>query len=499
MATLSNTSMAQRAIKDIYGVSQLVRTVKDKIEQGFSLLWVEGEISNLAIPSSGHMYFTLKDDAAQIRCVMFKTKKRLLRFTPQQGQQVLMRVRMTIYEARGDFQVIVEHMEEAGSGALQRAYDALHYRLRQEGIFDERHKQALPRYPEQVGIISSPTGAAVQDIITVLQRRFPSISIILYPAQVQGVGAATQIQLALEQAQMRQECDVLIIGRGGGSLEDLWAFNDEQLARAVLACPIPTISAVGHEVDDTIIDFVADVRAATPSAAAELAVPVAAALAQQITQQQQRLWHLLSQRLSQQQQQLQQLKKRMTQPQHRIRYSQQQVKTQQARLQYSMHLRLLHAQQSLEKLSSSLRHPAEQLREKRYQLAHWQHRLATRMRRQQAQWQQRYHALHYVLLRQAPLAQIKDIQYDVAVLREQLEQAMHHYLARKKVALQQQVGVLSAVNPLNVLQRGYSLTTRVEDNTLVTKGSQVTAGEQVNISLQQGMLHCKVERINHEG
>ncbi|HHA18093.1 MAG TPA: exodeoxyribonuclease VII large subunit, partial [Methylophaga sp.] len=273
MATDNNTTLATRTVKDIYAVSRLVREARVALEGSFPLLWVEGEISNLAMPASGHIYFTLKDEAAQVRSAMFRNRNRQLRFKPENGMQVLLRVRVTLYEGRGEFQLVVEHMEEAGSGALQRAYEALKHRLGEEGLFDQEHKKPLPVLPEYIGVVSSPDGAAVHDILTVLKRRFPATNVILYPVAVQGADSITQIAKAIAEADQRGECDLLIVGRGGGSLEDLWSFNDERVARAIFDCRIPVISAVGHEVDFTIADFVADVRAPTPSAAAEIAVP----------------------------------------------------------------------------------------------------------------------------------------------------------------------------------------------------------------------------------
>ena len=254
-------------------VSQLNRQVKTLLEQGIARLWVEGEISNIAKPASGHIYFSLKDDSAQIRAAFFRQRQRGPTIGLKNGDQVLAFGRVSIYEPRGDYQLIVEQVEPAGEGALKRQFEVLKKMLAAEGLFDEDRKQDLPALPERIGIITSPTGAAIRDILSILARRFPSIPVVIYPAAVQGEAAPPELIAALETAIRRDECDVLIIGRGGGSLEDLWAFNDEKLARAIVDCPIPIISAVGHEVDFTIADFVADVRAATPSGAAEIAVP----------------------------------------------------------------------------------------------------------------------------------------------------------------------------------------------------------------------------------
>ena len=254
-------------------VSQLNRQAKTLLEQGLARLWVEGEISNLARPASGHVYFTLKDKSAQVRAAFFRQRQRGPTIRFKDGDQVLVYGRVSLYEARGDYQLIVEQIEPAGEGALKRQFEVLKKKLAAEGLFDEDRKQDLPALPTRIGVITSPTGAAIRDIVSIIGRRFPSIPIVIYPAAVQGDAAVPELINALATAIRRDECDVLIIGRGGGSLEDLWAFNDEQLARAIADSPIPIVSAVGHEVDFTIADFVADLRAPTPSGAAELVVP----------------------------------------------------------------------------------------------------------------------------------------------------------------------------------------------------------------------------------
>ena len=254
-------------------VSQLNRKAKSLLERGIAKLWVEGEISNLSRPASGHIYFSLKDDKAQVSAAWFRQRQRGPAIGFKNGDKVLAFGRVSIYEARGSYQLIVEQMEPAGEGVLKQRFDALKRKLLAEGLFDEDRKQEIPALPSRIGVITSPSGAAIRDIISVLGRRFPSIPVVVYPAAVQGDAAPGELINALETAIERDECDVLIIGRGGGSLEDLWAFNDEALARAIADCPIPVVSAVGHEVDFTIADFVADVRAPTPSGAAEIVVP----------------------------------------------------------------------------------------------------------------------------------------------------------------------------------------------------------------------------------
>ena len=259
--------------RNVYSVSRLNREAKALLEDRFPLLWVEGELSNLSRPASGHLYFSLKDAHAQVRCALFRGNQRALSAPPKDGMQVLVRARVSLYEGRGDYQLIVESLEEAGEGALRRAFDLLKTRLAQEGLFDSAHKKPLPRLPRRIGIITSPSGAVLHDILTTLKRRFPAIPVLLHPVPVQGDGAAEKIAAMLKLAGQRRDCDVLILARGGGSLEDLWTFNEEIVARAIHACPIPVVCGVGHETDFTIADFVADARAATPTAAAEMLSP----------------------------------------------------------------------------------------------------------------------------------------------------------------------------------------------------------------------------------
>jgi len=262
-----------RPARDVYTVSRLNREARILLESGLPLLWIEAEMSNLARPSSGHWYFTLKDAAAQVRCAMFRGANTRVRVTPRDGMQVLVRARVGLYEPRGEYQLVVEHLEEAGEGALRRRFEELKARLAAEGLFDASLKRPLPALPRRIGVITSPTGAAIRDIVHVLGRRFAAVPVLIYPVPVQGAGAALEIATALKRANERAECDVLILARGGGSLEDLWSFNEEIVARAIRASRIPVVAGIGHEVDVTIADFAADLRAPTPSGAAELVVP----------------------------------------------------------------------------------------------------------------------------------------------------------------------------------------------------------------------------------
>lgn len=448
MALDSNSTLASRPVKEVYAVSRLVREARAVLEGSFPLLWVEGEISNLATPASGHMYFTLKDEAAQVRCAMFRNKNRNVRFTPKNGMQVLLRVRVTLYEGRGEFQLVVEHMEEAGSGALQRAYDALKHRLGEAGLFDQAHKKELPTLPQSIGIVSSPDGAAVHDILTVLNRRFPAANIILYPVAVQGGDSAKQIADAIVLAGERQECDVLIISRGGGSLEDLWSFNDENVARAIFASEIPIISAVGHEVDFTIADFVADVRAPTPSAAAEIAVPDGTELLLRVRNHFRRLNSLITHRLQADSRHLKHLKQRLPQPQDKIRQQIQNVN----RLEQQLNRSWLHG-----------------INTKRQQLDYWSVRL------------------------KHPQAEIEVQKQKVIGFSERLESSIKQKLQKYQSRLTQQIRTLSAVSPLNTLERGYSITTDEKTGKVVQNISEVELNQQINVRLQTGQLLCEVK------
>lgn len=452
MALDSNTTLATRPVKEVYAVSRLVREVRGILEGSFPLLWVEGEISNLAMPGSGHIYFTLKDEASQVRCAMFRNRNRQLRFIPENGMQVLLRVRVTLYEGRGEFQLVVEHMEEAGSGALQRAYEALKHRLGQEGLFDQAHKKPLPVLPKNIGIVSSPDGAAVHDILTVLKRRFSSTNVILYPVAVQGKDSAGQLTQAITLADQRQECDVLIVGRGGGSLEDLWSFNDEQVARAIFACNIPIISAVGHEIDFTIADFVADVRAATPSAAAEIAVPDSAEWLVKLQNHHRQLRSLVMNLID-------------------------------------------NRRQQLDYLSVRLKHPQARIEAQQYKLANLNSRLQQQIKQKLDLAQQQFTSINQRLQLKMPLAAVKNQQLNVKQLQKQLHSVIQQIMQRYQSSLSQQIRTLAAVSPLSTLERGYSITTIPESGDILRNIDNVELGQQINVRLQQGQLVCDVKEV----
>ncbi|MEP6483959.1 MAG: exodeoxyribonuclease VII large subunit [Rudaea sp.] len=392
------------AERHVFSPSLLVRQARDLLEGHFPLLWIEGEISNFSRPSSGHFYFSLKDAGAQIRCAMFKPKSTFLRFKPADGTRVLARARVGLYEARGEFQLIVEHMEESGEGALLRLLQDLKTRLAAEGLFDTALKRALPRAPRLIGVITSPTGAAIRDVLSVIARRYPLVDVEILPVPVQGREAAPAIIAMLAAASAAGRHDVLLLTRGGGSLEDLWSFNDEALARAIRASAIPVVSAVGHEIDFTIADFVADLRAATPSAAAELLVPDILAI------------------------------------HNGLRH-------QRHRLEQSMRRALVTAIQRADNAYARLltRHPQIRLRDGR----------------------QRLTQLHARLWRQRPLATLSRRRDQLSRLRQNLRQSAAVTFRRRGAKLDELRRALNAVSPLATLQRGYAILFDVDSGRIV--------------------------------
>jgi exodeoxyribonuclease VII large subunit len=314
-------------LETIFTVSRLNQSVRLLLEEQFATILVEGEISNFAAPHSGHWYFSLKDSTAQVRCALFKGSQRQLNFTPKDGMHVLIKARVSLYENRGEFQLIVENMEEQGEGRLYRAFQLLKNKLEKEGLFDAAHKKSIPFFPKQIGVVTSPTGAAIRDILTVLKRRYALVPIIIYPALVQGQAAAATLVEAIHQANQRAECDVIILARGGGSLEDLWPFNEETVARAIYQSQIPIVTGVGHEVDFTIADFVADLRAPTPSAAAELSTPDQAELKQVLQKQKDRFSGCIKRLFTTRSQQIMWVKKHLLQqhPKRRLQTTMQRL------------------------------------------------------------------------------------------------------------------------------------------------------------------------------
>jgi len=439
----------------IFTVSALNREARQLLESHLSLLWVAGEISNLARPGSGHLYFSLKDQQAQIRCALFQRHALRLGFEPANGMQVTARGRVSLYEERGEYQLIVEHLAPAGEGALRLAFEQLKQRLFQEGLFDLGHKQALPRLPQRIGVITSPTGAALRDILSVLQRRFPAIPVRLYPVPVQGREAAPAIIAALQQANRRRDCDVLLLARGGGSLEDLQAFNEEGVARALFASVIPVVTGIGHEIDVSIADFVADQRAATPSAAAELLSPDVAAWSAQLQTREQQLQHQMQRRIDQ-------------------------------------------LQQRLHHLNARLRSPRQRLHAHQQQLAH----LKTRLRQASQQMlqadRQRLNTLRVRLLQQQPGYLLQQRRNHADALTTQLQQAMRRRLQQPQTRLALLVQTLNAVSPLATLQRGYSILSDANGQ-LLSQIADTAPGALVQARLVDGELSCQVLSVRPFG
>lgn len=437
----------------IFTVSRLNQTVRLLLEQEMGQVWISGEISNFTQPSSGHWYFTLKDDTAQVRCAMFRNSNRRVTFRPQHGQQVLVRANITLYEPRGDYQIIVESMQPAGEGLLQQKYEQLKAKLQAEGLFDQQYKQPLPSPAHCVGVITSKTGAALHDILHVLKRRDPSLPVIIYPTAVQGDDAPGQIVRAIELANVRGECDVLIVGRGGGSLEDLWSFNDERVARAIFASRIPVVSAVGHETDVTIADFIADLRAPTPSAAAEIVSRNQLELLRQIQHGQQRLEMAMDYYIANR-------TRRFTQLHHRLQ-------------QQHPQLRLARQQTVLERLRQRMNFALEN---KIKQANQRQQRVSQRLSQQNPQpriyrAQTRIQQLEYRLA--------ENIRARLSAQRERFGNAVTH---------------LEAVSPLSTLARGYSVTTAT-DGKVLKQTKQVKTGDVLTTRLSDGWVESEVKSV----
>ncbi|MFM4861790.1 MULTISPECIES: exodeoxyribonuclease VII large subunit [Aeromonas] len=447
---------SQSRQQQIFTVTRLNSAVRMILEQDLGLVWLTGELSNLAMPSSGHWYFSLKDISAQVRCAMFKGNNRRVPFRPQDGMQVLVQARVSLYEPRGDYQLIIESMQPAGDGMLALRFEELKRRLGAEGLFDEGRKRPLPREPRAVGLVTSATGAALHDMLTVLGRRAPDLPVFIYPTQVQGSAAIGQIVAAITLANRRAEVDVLIVGRGGGSLEDLWCFNEEAVARAIAHSAIPVVSAVGHEVDVTISDFAADLRAPTPSAAAELVAPDRSARAQRLVHLKQRLVQAISRRQTAARHGFALLQKRLDHqdPKRRLEQQSQRLDELSGRLQQLLNLRLHQGERRLANLELRLqaRSPEKLLAagKRRHQLA--QERLHTLMNKRQ----------------------------DLAA----------HRLAMLSARL-------DGISPLATLGRGYSIT-RTPSGEVISRAAQVSPGQQLVTTLAEGALRVRVEDVNNQ-
>lgn len=437
----------------ILSVSQLNRCAKTLLEQELGAVWLTGEISNFSQPVSGHWYFTLKDNDAQVRAAMFKMRNLRVAFKPQNGMQVLVRASVSLYEPRGDYQIIVESMQPAGEGLLQQEFERLKMKLAAEGLFAQQWKQPLPQICQRIGVITSSSGAVLHDILQILRRRNPSLEVIIYPTLVQGKEAAADIVRSIEIANLRQECDVLIVGRGGGSLEDLWCFNEEIVARAIFASTIPIISAVGHETDVTIADFVADLRASTPSAAAEL-----------LSRDQKELWQ-------------------------KIDYLQQRLENAFSRL-FAL------CQQRLERVTLRLQnqHPQARLALQKQHYLYLQTRLYKSIQLYLQQQKQRHQRLQQRLW-QVPLP--ANIQLQRQALQQwqfRLNAALKGLLQQRRYQFAQLSGRLDSVSPLKVLQRGYTVT-MTEEQQVVSSVQQVNVGQSLITRTADGQIVSVVEQI----
>ncbi|GAB6094123.1 exodeoxyribonuclease VII large subunit [Desulfatiferula olefinivorans] len=446
----------QKPRATIYSVSSLTSEIKTLLEDRYPFVWIQGEISNLSRPASGHLYFTLKDARAQIAAVVFKNLAHHLPFKLESGLQINGLARLSVYEPRGTYQLIFEHLEPKGAGALQLAFEQLKKRLAREGLFDDKYKQPLPYLPRRISVITSPTGAVIHDIIHVLNRRFPNLVLEVVPVKVQGDSAVDEMVSALDLVNSRNNSDLIIIARGGGSLEDLAPFNSEDLARAVFASAVPVISAVGHETDFTICDFVADMRAPTPSAAAERAVPVKQDLDRQIIRLRQQLTNAVHLALSRKRQSLEGMIKKMVDPRRRI--------TDLLLLTEDMTQRMIRAvSQALTSNRSAL------------------------------DW--RKEKLHLV----SPAKQLHHHARTLSGYRERLAASVKRLITHKSMALQSCHGRIQALSPYAILGRGYSITRTLPDAVIVREADQVSPGREVEVILLKGRLTCRVEGTASDG
>lgn len=430
-------------------VSQLTALVRGALDQEIGHVLVAGEISNLRPHGSGHVYFTLKDDRSQLRCVMFRSVAQLLVFRPANGQEVVIRGRVDVYQERGELQLYVDRMEPQGRGALQLAFEQLKARLAAEGLFDDARKRPLPFFPARVGIVTALNGAALHDILVMLRARCPVVRVLVRPVRVQGPGSADEICRAIAELNAHRACEVLIVGRGGGSLEDLWSFNEESVARAIVESRIPVISAVGHEVDFTIADFVADRRAPTPTAAAEMVVPRLADLRAAVSRGQAALAAALARRATRERRHVEHLSRRLRDPRARIR---------------------------------DLRAATDAVTQ----------RLDAAIRRRLAAARSRADAGAHRLAMQQPGARVAALARAVAVLQHRLHLDVRRVLARSQDRVAHATASLDGLSPLAVLGRGYSLVRRVPDGAIVRSSAALAAGDEVEISFAEGSARARV-------
>jgi len=451
------TFMSQQHILQ---VSELTKKVKFMLESELNTVWLSGEISNFIAASSGHWYLSLKDNKSQVKCAMFKGNNRRVRLSggnmPRNGQQVLVRAKVSLYEPRGDFQVIIELMEDAGEGLLRQQYEQLKAKLNAQGLFAQHIKQVIPTEVKTVGIITSPTGAAVKDILSVLKRRNPLIKAIIYPALVQGDLAKNDLVSAIKLANQRKECDVLIIGRGGGSLEDLWPFNEEEVVRVIHQSNIPTISAVGHEIDTTLCDYVADLRAATPTAAAELVSADIQEIALKLTRLKTQLQTSFKRIEEDKSLQLQTLLHRLkqTHPEQQLQANQQKADDLAIRLNYAITTVLSLAKTKPQQLRNSLKHLS-------------------------------------------PLNRIEQNQISVQQYQLRISSAIESLLQHKKEQFVHNIEQIHLLSPLATIARGYSVA-RSEEGKIIKEVAQVSIGENIELQMSDGFISTKVQNISNK-
>ena len=456
----------------VFTVTELTKVIRGVLEVQFDSVWVEGEISNLRVPSSGHAYFVLKDEKAQVRCVLFKNYRVGAKYKPEDGDHVVLFGRLSVYEPRGEYQVIVEALEPRGLGALQKAFEQLKEKLAKEGLFDPARKRPLPEFPWKVGVVTSATGAAVRDILNILRRRNPKVSVLLHPVKVQGEGAAEEIAAAIETLNRIEDIDLLIVGRGGGSIEDLWAFNEEIVARAIAGSRLPVISAVGHEIDFTIADFVADLRAPTPSAAAELAVPLLSHTVDDLRQFTDRMMESLGGRVREYRELLRRLIDR------RFFREPLQVLAPLAQRMDDLNLRLF-------------RGLGQWVVLQRARLAGLSQQLTQASPgRNLARLEERRAHLHHLLLRQTQTL-ARTAKERLESFEQQLRRQMAHGLTLEKKRFEAAAKNLNALSPLAILDRGYSIC--LHAGAAVKSSEDVAVGDPVRVRLARGELDCKVE------
>ena len=484
--------------RDVYTPGRLNKEARMLLERGLPSLWMEGEISNLSRPSSGHWYFSLKDESAQLRCAMFRQKNLGARFTPKDGMHVLTRGRVSLYEPRGEYQFIADYMEEAGEGLLRRRFEQLKNKLAAEGLFEAGRKRPLPRLPRRIGVVTSPTGAAVRDVLNILRRRFCSIPVLIYPVQVQGTSAAGQIATTIRLASARAECDVLIVARGGGSLEDLWAFNEEVVARAIFDCQIPVVSGVGHEVDFTIADFVADVRAPTPSGAAELVAPDCNEWTRSVELLGRRARTAVVRNLASRQQRLVWLERRLAQvhPGVELRQKAQRLDDLEQRLTRCMRHRLFQRRSTLVELAAHLRQrsPALRVAAARGRLEIACKTLGTSLQRRVSLMESRLRHAASNLRQHSPVPRIAALRRRVEIADHSLDTSLQKQLRHLDARLRLAAGKLNAVSPLATLQRGYAIVTDT-NGTVVTDATSVKQGDMIETRLSRGTLQARVEQV----